>query len=86
MSDRIVALTTEDNPWNYFDDFESWHQYDLDKGYCTEEYIARIAMLNDSLPEEKQEQIREEAIDEIIKVNKGIIPYKKIESTVSTYT
>lgn len=83
---RIVGLTTEDNPWDYFNEWESWDQFDRDKGYCTEAYVARIANLNDSIPESLEEKIREQAIDEIIKVNKGIIPYKKVESTVPDFS
>ena len=86
MKQRVVALTTEDNPWNPFDDFESWDQFDRDKGYCTLAYIDRVAKLNDSIPESLRDKIEEEAIDEIIKVNKGIIPYKKVVGTVESYT
>lgn len=85
MTKQIVALTTEDNPWNPFDDFESWDQFDRDKGYYTLSYIDRVANLNDSIPENLREKLEEEAIDEIIKVNKGIIPYKKVYGTVESY-
>lgn len=83
---KVVALTTADNPWDYFDEYDSWDQWDKDHGYCTESYVARIAMLNDSIPEEFAEQIKENAIDEIIKVNKGIIDYVKITREVPTWT
>lgn len=82
---KVVALTTADNPWDYFDDYDSWDQWDRDHGYHTESYVARIAMLNDSLPEEKNEELKEKAIDEIIKVNKGIIDYKKVSRDVPTW-
>lgn len=85
-TERVVALTTEDNPWNYFTDYDSWSAWDESHGYCTESYLDRIAMLSDSLPEELRAKYEEEAIDEIIKVNKGIIPYKKVEDTVESYT
>ena len=29
------ALTTVDNPYNPFDQFDSWYQFDMDKGYGT---------------------------------------------------
>lgn len=83
---RVVALTTEDNPWNPFDDFESWDQFDRDKGYNTLSLIDRVAMLNDSIPDSLKEKYEEEAIDEIIEMNKGIIPYKKVYDTVDDYT
>jgi hypothetical protein len=84
---RVVGLTTTDNPWDYFDEWESWDDFDKNYlGYCTEAYVARIANLNDSIPESLEEKIREEAIDEIIRVNKGIIPYKKVERFVPDFT
>lgn len=82
---RIVALTTKDNPWNPFTDFESWDQYDRDKGYNTLSYVSRVANLNDSIPDSMKEKIEEEAIDEIIRLNKGIIDYVKVEDTVESY-
>lgn len=67
---RQVALTTTDNPYDYFDDFERWYHFDeIEKGYCTLEYIARVAKLSPFLPEALQEQIVEEAIDDICKLN-----------------
>ena len=83
---RVVALTTEDNPWNPFTDYDSWSAWDESHGYCTESYLDRIAMLSDSLNDELKSKYEEEAIDEIIKFNKGIIPYKKVEDTVESYT
>ena len=83
---RVVALTTEDNPWNPFTDYDSWSAWDESHGYCTESYLDRIAMLSDSLNDELKSKYEEEAIDEIIKINKGIIPYKKVEDTVESYT
>ena len=82
---RVVALTTEDNPWNPFTDYDSWSAWDESHGYCTESYLDRIAMLSDSLNDELKAKYEEQAIDEIIKVNKGIIPYKKVEDTVESY-
>lgn len=83
---RIVALTTKDNPWNPFTDFESWDQWDRDKGYNTLSYIDRVANLNDSIPDSMKNKLEEEAIDEIIRLNKGIIDYVKVEDTVESYT
>lgn len=85
MKERVVALTTKDNPWNYFTDYDSWSAWDESHGYCTESYLDRIAMLSDSLPEELRDKYEEDAIDEIIKFNKGIIDYVKVEDTVDTY-
>lgn len=82
---RVVKLTTKDNPWNPFTDWDAWDQFDRDKGYCTESYVATTAKLNDSIPDEMKEKIEEQAMDEIIEINKGIIDYVKVYDTVETY-
>lgn len=82
---RVVKLSTKDNKWNPFTDYDSWDQYDRDKGYNTEAYVARVANLNDSIPDSLKEKIEEEAMDEIIRINKGIIDYIKVEDTVDDY-
>lgn len=71
------ALTTLDNPFNPFDQFDSWFRFDCDKGYNSCGYLDRIARTSDSLSEEENDQEIERAIDEIIKYDfRGI--YKKV--------
>lgn len=67
---RQVALTTTDNPYDYFDDFDRWYHFDeMEKGYCTLEYIARVGKVSPFLPPALNEQIWEEAIDSICQLN-----------------
>lgn len=61
------ALTTKDNPFDPFDQFDSWYQYDMDMGYGTCSYLARIARTSDQLTEEENDREIERAINEIIK-------------------
>jgi hypothetical protein len=35
-------LTTKDNPFDPFEDWESWYNYDTLKGYDTCGYLARV--------------------------------------------
>ena len=71
------ALTTVDNPFNPFEQFDSWFLFDVEKGYNTCSYLARIAKTSDDMsPKEEDEEI-ERAIDEIIAVNPLAI-YKKV--------
>lgn len=80
-------LTTEDNPYNYFDDFESWYNFDIQKGYGTCSLLARIARTSDQLSDEENERAIEEAIDEIMKYDVAIdnfgniVKYKKVAET-----
>lgn len=70
-------LTTVDNPFNPFTQFDEWYAYDESKGYHTCSYLARIVKSSDELSQADEDLAIEAAIDEIIKENiLGI--YKKI--------
>jgi len=70
-------LTTIDNPFNPFTQFDEWYAFDTDKGYHTCAYLARITKASDELSEPDEAQATEDAIDEIIKYNPlGI--YRKV--------
>ena len=59
-------LTTIDNPYNPFEQFESWFLFDTEKGYNSSSYVARIAQLTDDMTEIEKNIEVERAIDEII--------------------
>lgn len=73
-----AMLTTIDNPYNPFDDFNSWFLFDVEKGYNSCSYLARIAKTSDSLTDEQNQEIINDAIDEIIKYDFLNI-YKKVQ-------
>ena len=61
-------LTTIDNPYNPFTDFEQWFMFDTEKGYNTCGYLARLtANISDELTEQETTREINRAIDEIIK-------------------
>ena len=66
MAKKDYMLTTVDNPFDPFDQFDSWLQFDIDKGYNTCAYIARIARTSDQLSDAENEKEIDRAIDEII--------------------
>lgn len=70
-------LTTFDNPYNPFTQFQKWLLFDAEKGYNSCAYLARIARTSDEFTEEENNQEIERAIDEIIKYDFLNI-YKKI--------
>lgn len=75
--DRLVAITTFDNPFNPFTQFTEWLLFDKEKGYNTCEYLARIAKVEDNLSQQEYNRAVEQAIDSIIKTDPFNI-YKKI--------
>lgn len=76
------ALTTFDNPYDPFDQFDSWFMYDTDKGYNSCGYLNRIAKTSDELSDEENRKEIERAIDEIIKYDFMNI-YKKVKRKIA---
>ena len=71
-------LTTIDNPFSPFTQFDEWYAFDVSKGYHTCSYLARIAKTSYELSEKEEIIEQENAIDEIISLNLlGI--YKKVK-------
>lgn len=61
---REVMLTTVDNPFNPFDNFEEWFKIDMQFGYNTCALVARIApSATDALPDKFANAMQEECID-----------------------
>lgn len=82
MANRIVMLTTVDNPWDPVDNFDSWMQFDLEKGYDSCALLAKVAKVSDQFSEEEYSDAVENAIDEIIKYD-FLHVYKKFVKQVS---
>ena len=76
------ALTTFDNPYDPFEQFTSWFLFDVEKGYNSCGYLARIARTSEQLSDEENNAEVERAIDEIIKYDFMNI-YKKVRRNVA---
>ena len=76
-------LTTFDNPFDPFEQFTDWFMFDVEKGYNTCSYLARIAKLTDDMSDQEVNDEIERAIDEIIQYDFMNI-YKKITKAVHT--
>lgn len=61
-----TMLSTIDNPFNPFEDFSSWFLFDVEKGYNSCSYLARIAKTSNEFTEKEEDEEIERAIDEII--------------------
>lgn len=66
---KATMLTTIDNPFDPFAQFEEWKAFDEAKGYHTCSYLARIAKTSDELSEADESLTIEQAINEIVKLN-----------------
>lgn len=74
---KIAMLTTTDNPFDPFDNYDEWFAYDSRMGHNTPSFLARIAFVSDESSEVDQSLAIEEAIDEIVKENVSGL-YKKV--------
>lgn len=69
-SDSVeYMLTTFDNPYNPFTEWEAWFAFDTRAGYHTSTLLARVAVLSDDLSPADEAQAIQLAIDEIVKEN-----------------
>lgn len=66
---RVTMVTTKDNPYDPFTQFDQWYAYDTLQGYNTCAYLARIAKTSPELSPMDQAIAVEEAVDEIVEMN-----------------
>ena len=64
---REAMLTTIDNPYNPFTEFDNWYMYDVEHGYNSCGYLMRIANITDAMSSYEAIAEINRAIDEIIK-------------------
>jgi DNA-binding SARP family transcriptional activator len=67
--ERRVNITTVDNPFDPFDDFDHWFQFDTEKGYYTSSKLARLTNLRNDMSEAEEAKEIERAIDRLIEID-----------------
>lgn len=73
-------LTTIDNPFDPFKDFDSWMQFDVEKQYYSCSRLARVANIKEDMCEHEVDVEIERAIDAIVEYDPlGI--YKKVKGS-----
>ena len=75
--DYAVRLTTVDNPFDPFTQFDEWFQFDIEKGYNTCGKLDRVAKIADDMTDQEVAEEIERAVDMIIKYDFLNI-YKKV--------
>ena len=78
--DETCMLTTWDNPWNPFEDFVPWFLFDVERGYNSCGYLARIARTSNQLSDFENNAEIERAIDVILK-NDFMHIYRKVRAS-----
>lgn len=82
MLERI-RITTEDNPYNPFTEWDDWFMFDLSHGYHTCERLASITSISDQLSDDENNDLIESGIDELMRFgciakDGSIVNYKKV--------
>lgn len=62
-------LTTIDNPYNPFTEWEEWYTFDEAAGHHTTGLLARVVITSDEISPTDQSLAIETAIDEIVNEN-----------------
>lgn len=85
-----AMLTTTDNPYDPFDQFDEWYAFDELKARqenrptcCA--YLARIAMNSDDVSENEYNRVMNDVIDEIVELNLSG-KFRKVTRPASTTT
>ena len=66
---RKVAITTLDNPFDPFVDFDKWFQFDESKGYHSSRLVSKIALTSSELSDDDNTRAIEAAIDFVVEMN-----------------
>ena len=62
-------LSTSDNPFNPFTQWDQWFAFDARAGYHTPAYLARVVRSSSELSDSDQTVALNEGIDEILQFN-----------------
>jgi hypothetical protein len=66
---KQVTATTIDNPFNPFEDFNSWFMFDIEKGYDTSSKLGRLTNLTEDMTEKEENEEVERAVDRLIEID-----------------
>mgnify|MGYP007069867456 CR=1 FL=1 len=77
-------LTTVDNVWNPFTNYDEWLAFDLSNGYCSNQTLAKLALVSPELSEEENRQEIERAVDRVVEIDPTKTYTKVYRSTFDT--
>lgn len=73
-----VRITTIDNPYDPFTEFDKWFNFDVEKGYYTCSKLARLSNITEDMTDKELIEEEQRAINRLIQIDPLDI-YKKIE-------
>lgn len=77
-------ITTFDNPFDPFDEQEDWLRFDLEKGYYSDQKVARLLQMRNVPEDATQKELNEyieQAIDDLIEVD-FLNVFKKVSKEI----
>lgn len=75
----VVMLSLVSNPYDPFDQYDSWLLFDHHEGFDTAGLLARVVSTSDALSEPDQELAVEQAVDSIMNNPSFAGLYRKVE-------
>lgn len=81
IKETVSMLTTVDNPYDPFEEFDLWFIYDIQKGYNSCALLDRMLHVSEDWNEDSLNQTVDETIDEIIQFDPFEI-YKKVQKEI----
>jgi len=84
---KEIRVTTADNPYDPFNEWEKWLLFDTNKGYHTCERLASVTTVSDQFSDDEVYEAVENGIAELMKtgaINKlgEIVEFKKVVKEV----
>ena len=78
---KVTMLTTVDNPFDPFEQFNYWFMFDCEKGYNSYGKLMRLAEISEDMSSVEYDNAIEKAIDRLIEIDFLDI-FKKITKEV----
>lgn len=67
INSKECMLSTFDNPFNPFEQFDNWFMFDVEKGYYSCSKLDRMTNITEDMSEQEENEEIERAIDTFIK-------------------
>ena len=80
ITKKESMLTTIDNPFDPFTQFQDWYTFDCEKGYYSYNYLDRIVIITNNMNQQQIDQAYEKGMKDIVAFNPSL--YKIVSKDV----